>query len=415
MSAPHTSSVDLAHIQAACAAVAAVAKATPVTTSAALSDLCGGRILLKAENLQRTGSFKLRGACNKLASLGHTARAGVVAGSAGNHAQALAFAARVAGVPCEIFVPAGASIAKMEACRGYGATLIEGGDSLSEAVAAAQARAADAGLVFCHPYDDPAVVAGQGTMGLELVDEIDELAEVLVPLGGGGLAAGTAIAVKSLLPHVRVVGVQTEACAPYVTGQAPGGAVATLADGIAVKQPGKVTEPLVRRWLDDIVVVPEQAIADAMMLLIERAKLMVEGAGVVAVAALMHGVVHPAATGATCAVLSGGNVDLGVLPSLIRRHETLAGRRLLLFVRISDRPGGLAGLLSVVASAGANIIEVTHVREGLDLQLRETGVRLALEVRNPDHATSVVARLRDAGFGVDYDDGSEAIDSLRTQ
>ncbi len=380
---------------------AGVVKHTPVTSSAALTEAFGSPVVLKAENLQRTGSFKIRGALSKLDALGAAASHGVVAGSAGNHAQALAFASRTAGVRCEIFVPAGAPLAKMEACRGYGATLVEGGASLDEAVAAARARASETGMVFCHPYDDADVIAGQGTLGIELSEDVAELAQVVVPLGGGGLAAGVAIALKAADPAVRVIGVQASVCAPYVSGAVARGPVLTLADGIAVKRPGKITRPLVERYLDDIVVVDEDAIADAMVLLMERAKLYVEGAGAVGVAALLGGAVGPAPHGATCVVLSGGNVDLGVVPGLIRRHETKAGRRLILFARISDRPGGLAGLLTLFASAGANLIEVEHVREGVDLHVRQTGVEVVLEVRGPGHADAVVAAASAAGYDVD--------------
>lgn len=393
--------IRLDDVRAARVAGAGVVKHTPVTSSAALSSHTGGDVVLKAENLQRTGSFKIRGAMSKLASLGDAAAAGVVAGSAGNHAQALAFAARTFGVPCEIFVPAGAPIAKVHACRSYGATVVEGGDSLTEAVEAARQRAGERGMTFCHPYDDPVVVAGQGTLGLELADDVPGLRRVLVPLGGGGLASGTAIALKAHRHDVEVIGVQAAVCAPYCGGQVPTGAVATLADGIAVKVPGEVTRPLVERWLDGVVTVDEDAIADAMVLLMERAKLYVEGAGAVGVAALLSGAVRPATEGVTCVVLSGGNVDLGAVPGLIRRHETAAGRRLLVFARISDRPGGLATLLSTFAAAGANVIEVAHVREGVSLHVRETGVNVALEVRGPEHAEAVLSAARSAGFGVE--------------
>ncbi len=396
-----TPEIRLDDIGSARAAGAHVVKHTPVTSSAALSALTGGEVVLKAENLQRTGSFKIRGAMAKLHSLGPAAAAGVTAGSAGNHAQALAFAARTHGVPCEIFVPAGAPIAKVHACRSYGATVVEGGDSLTEVVEAARQRAAERGMTFCHPYDDPVVVAGQGTLGLELVDDVPGLRRVLVPLGGGGLASGTAIAIKSHRPAVEVIGVQASRCAPYYGGPVPTGAVDTLADGIAVKVPGEVTRPLVERWLDAVVTVDEDAIADAMVLLMERAKLYVEGAGAVGVAALMCGAVNAAPRGVTCVLLSGGNVDLGVVPGLIRRHETAAGRRLLVFARISDRPGGLATLLATFAAAGANVIEVAHVREGVSLHVRETGVNVALEVRGPEHAEAVVAAARAAGFDVE--------------
>ena len=377
-----------------------VVKHTPVTSSFALSERTGGQIVLKAENLQRTGSFKIRGAMNKLATLGSGAAAGVTAGSAGNHAQALAFAARSHGVPCEIYVPKNAPIAKMAACRSYGATVIEGGDSLDDAVVRARARAAETGMAFCHPYDDPVVVAGQATLGFELLDDVKDLQRVIIPLGGGGLASGVAIAVKRQLPHVKVIGVQVEACAPYANEQPPSGPVITLADGIAVKKPGEVTRPLVEKWLDDVVVVDENAVADSMVLLMERSKLYVEGAGAVGVAALLSEHVAPARHGVTCVVLSGGNVDLGVVPGLIRRHETQAGRRLILFVRVSDRPGGLAQLLAIFAEQGASVIDIEHVREGVDLQVRETGVNAVLEVRGHEHSESVVEAVRAAGYAV---------------
>ena len=389
-----------ADIDRAAVAGQGTVKHTPVTSSAALSERAGGHVVLKAENLQRTGSFKIRGAMSKLAALGDDAANGVTAGSAGNHAQALAFAARHAGVPCEIFVPAGAPISKVAACRGYGASIVEGGDSLDDAVVAARARAAEAGMVFCHPYDDVAVVAGQATLGRELLADITDLRRIVVPLGGGGLASGTAIAVKLHDPSIQVIGVQVAACAPYANHPARVGPVVTLADGIAVKRPGEITRPLVEHWLDDVVVVDEESVAEAMVLLMERAKLYVEGAGAVGVAALMSERVAPARTGTTCIVLSGGNVDLGVVPGLIRRHETLSGRRLIVFAKISDRPGGLARLLTIFAERGANLIEVEHVREGVDLQVRETGVQAVLEVRNPRHGAEVVSAAREAGYDI---------------
>lgn len=397
--------VDLDAVRAAQGNVGSVVKHTPVTSSAALSEMRGGTVVLKAENLQRTGSFKIRGAMNKLVSLGERAANGVTAGSAGNHAQALAFAARERGVPCEIFVPAGAPLSKVAACKAYGATVVEDGESLDEAVAGARERAGAAGMVFCHPFDDPAVIAGQGTLGLELIDDVPDLRRVIVPVGGGGLASGLAIAVKSLRPEVEVIGVQAAAAAPYATGVEPQGAVLTLADGIAVKHPGVITKPLIERWLDGMVVVDEDSIADAMVLLMERAKLYVEGAGAVGVAALMTKCVDPAATGATCVVLSGGNVDLGVVPGLIQRHETRAGRRLILFARVTDRPGGLANLLALFAAEGANLISVEHIREGVDLHVRETGVRAILEVRGPEHAATVVKAANAAGYQVEQVDG----------
>jgi threonine dehydratase len=390
--------VTLEDIRAARAVTSTVAKHTPIVTSAMLSAASGMEVVLKAESLQRTGAFKIRGAMNKLWSLGQRAANGVTAGSAGNHAQALAFAARHFGVPCDIFVPGGAPITKIEACRAYGAAVVEVGASLDEAMAAARARAAERGMAFCHPFDDPAVIAGQGTLGLELIEDVPDLAAVIVPVGGGGLASGVAIAVKSLLPDVRVVGVQAAVCAPYAEGSSPSGAVVTLADGIAVKHPGELTAPLVAEWLDELVAVDEDAIADAMVLLMDRAKLYVEGAGAVGVAALSSGLVTPVASGTTCVVLSGGNVDLGVVPGLIRRHETKAGRRLVIFTKIDDRPGSLVRLLGEFAAAGANLIEVEHEREGVDLHVRETSVHATFEVRSREHAAQVVAAVRAAGY-----------------
>ena len=373
---------------------------TPVAPSAHLSERYGGSVLLKAENLQRTGAFKIRGAMNKLATLGESARRGVVAGSAGNHAGALAFAAREFGVPCEIYVPAGASLSKIAACRGYGATVHEGGESLDVAVALAQARANETGMVFCHPYDDPVVVAGQATLGVELIDDIPDLAQVIVPLGGGGLLSGVALTVKQFDPSIKVIGVQISSCAPYIYGKAPLGPVPTLADGIAVKVPGDVTAPLIEKWVDEIVDVDEDSVADAMMLLLERSKLFVEGGGAVGVSALIAGRVKPAERGTTCVVLSGGNADLGLLTGLVRRHETNSGRRLIVFARISDRPGGLARLLTVFAQYGANLIEVEHVREGVDLHVRETGVQVVLEVRGRDHTESLIAAAKAEGYEI---------------
>ena len=302
-------------------------------------------------------------------------------------------------MPCDIFVPAGAPITKIEACRAYGATVVEGGASLDEAMTAARQRADDAGMAFCHPFDDPAVVAGQGTLGLELVEDLPDLACVIVPVGGGGLAAGTAIAVKSLRPDVRVVGVQAAVCAPYAGGDVAGrpGRHARRRDR---RQAPRASSPArsIAEWVDELVAVDEDAIADAMVVLMDRAKLYVEGAGAVGVAAVAAGLVAPAPSGTTCVVLSGGNVDLGIVPGLIRRHETTAGRRLVVFARIDDRPGSLVRLLGAFAAAGANLVEVQHQREGVDLHVRETGVHATFEVRSRDHAELVLAAVRAAGY-----------------
>lgn len=371
---------------------------TPTVPSAHLSELTGSTILLKAENLQRTGAFKIRGAINKVTKLGDAARNGVVAGSAGNHAQALALAARTLGVPCEIFVPKGASLTKIAACRHYGATVIEGGENVEVAVQSALARAGETGMAFCHPYDDPDIVAGQGTIGLELLDDIDDLSSIIVPLGGGGLLSGVAVAVKQRRPTVRVIGVQVEGCDPYVSKTTPEGAFTTLADGIAVKKPGAVTAPLIDRWVDELVSVSEDSVADAMVLLMERSKLLVEGGGAVGVSALLTGKCAPSKSGATCIVLSGGNVDLGLLPNLILRSQEIQGRRMNAFVRLPDVPGALAGFLDMLAQNDANIIEVSHVRQGVDLHSRETGVLVVIELRDQDHRSRLLQSAGECGF-----------------
>jgi len=395
--------VVAADVAQARAAVCDLARHTPVLPSQTLSERCGGRVALKAENLQRTGSFKLRGALSKLASLGAGCERGVVAGSAGNHAWALADAARAQGVPCEVFMPAQAPIAKVDGCAALGAVVRLCGDSLEDCFAAATARAQEGGLAFVHPFDDPDVVAGQGTVGLELLEDLEDLAKVVVPLGGGGLSSGVAIAVKSARPAVEVVGVQAGACAAFAESLRRGEPVGvssalTIADGIAVKRPGELTLGLVRRWLDDVVAVGEDEVAEAMVLLMERSKLVVEGAGAVGVAALLGGLVAPASRGTTLVVLSGGNVDPGLLAAVARRHETQAGRRLVLFTRLPDRPGSLARLLGCVGDAGANLVEVEHVREGVDLHVRETAVQLVLETRGREHAEEVLAVIAREGY-----------------
>ena len=392
--------IDLDAIRAAREVGRGVVEHTPVTPSAYLSEQFGGQIILKAENLQRTGAFKIRGAINKLHRLGDLKKNGVVAGSAGNHAQGLAFAARHFGVKCEIFIPVGASISKVSACKSYGGIVLDGGESIETAVASAKARALETGMAFCHPYDDVDVVAGQGTLGLELLEDIQNLAQVIIPLGGGGLLSGTALAIKQQNPNVKIIGVQISSCAPYIYGNAPTGPVPTLADGIAVKQPGDITRPLIESWVDELVDVDEDSVADAMMILLERSKMYVEGGGAVGVSALLASRVKPAKKGKTCVVLSGGNVDMGLMPNLIRRHETKAGRRALLFARVSDRPGALAEFLKVVAKAGANIIEVSHVREGLNLHVRETGLQVVIEVRGRDHTSEIITICKTAGFDV---------------
>ena len=394
----NVASFSLGDFHAARTAGAAVVQHTPVVASAYLSELFRARVVLKAENLQRTGAFKIRGAMNKIAQLGDAAKSGVVTGSAGNHAQGLALAAKHFGIACEIYVPKGASLSKIAATKHHGATVLEGGDNVDTAITAAKQRAAETGMTFCHPFDDADVVAGQGTLGLELIEDIADLSLVIIPLGGGGLLSGTAIALKLHNPNIRVIGVQISSCAPYIHGLMPEGPVPTLADGIAVKKPGAITEPLVRKWVDEIVEVTEDSVADAMMVLLERSKLYVEGGGAVGLAALMTGKISPASVGTTCIVLSGGNVDIGLVPNLVRRHETEAGRRLIAFIRLPDRPGAFAGLLQICAGTGANLIEVQHVREGIYLHARETGIQIVLEIRGREHANQLLALAKEQGY-----------------
>jgi len=382
---------------------AEVVSRTPILTAGSLSARFGGPLVLKAENLQRTGSFKLRGALNKLRSVGSVE--GVVAGSAGNHAQSLAYAARASGVRCEVFMPVDASIGKLSAVRAFGAEVHQQGDSVDACVELARARAAEAGLLFVHPFDDLDVVAGQAGVGIELLEDVPEIGTAIVPIGGGGLMSGVAAAIRQRRPEVRIVGVQAERCAPFPESVERGSAVsssstATIADGIAVKRPGEVTLPLVSALVDELVTVSENEIAEAMALLLERAKLVVEGAGAASLAAVLSGRVELDPELPTVAVLSGGNADVGLLASITARQETRQGRRMRLFTRVSDRPGGLAGLLTTVAAAKANLLTVEHVREGAELDVRETGVTLTLETRGTEHAETVREELRAAGYEV---------------
>jgi threonine dehydratase len=390
--------VSLESIQNAQPVISQLAVRTPQIHSAYFSEIFGSNIFLKAENLQRTGAFKIRGATNKLHSLGELRSSGVVTGSAGNHGQALALAAQFFGIPCEIFVPKGASLSKISSARHHKAIVREGGDNVESAIMLAMARAKETGMSFCHPFDDAEIIAGQGTLGLEIVEDLPGVTQIVVPLGGGGLISGIAIAAKSINPSIRVVGVQISSCAPYIHGLMPEGPVPTLADGIAVKKPGTITEPLVRKWVDEIVEVTEDDVADAMMLLLERSKLTTEGGGAVGLSALLSKKIDLSQDSNTVVVLSGGNVDIGLIPNLVRRHETEAGRRLIAFIRLPDRPGAFAGLLQICAGTGANLIEVQHVREGIYLHARETGIQIVLEIRGREHADQLLALASKQGY-----------------
>jgi threonine dehydratase len=352
---------------------------TPVLPAGELSRRVGSRVLLKAENLQLTGSFKVRGALNAV-----SAGASLVAASAGNHAQAVAFAAREGGGDAVLVMPEGAPVAKVAAVREYGGEvrLVKG--NFEDAVAAARRVAEEEGRTLVPAFDDPAIVAGQGTVGLEIARQAPDVRLIVVPLGGGGLASGIAIA----CPEARVVGVRPEQLSN------------TICDGIAVKKPGAVTGPLLERHVDEIVSVTDDQVAEAMVLLLERSKLVVEGAGAVGVAALLHGRVSPPAHGDTCAVLSGGNVDASLLAECIRLGETAAGRRMVLSTTVPDRPGALSGLLALVAEHGANVVDVEHLRDGIDLHVRETAIQLVMQTRGPDHGDEILEAVRNEGFRV---------------
>ena len=392
-------------LEAARSSIAAVAVRTPTIACEDLAELAGTPVALKAECLQGTGSFKLRGALHKVAALGERAGAGLVTASAGNHGRAVAQAARVAGVGCEVFMPRDAPVSKVAAVERLDARVRLEGGSVEEALALAARRGEESGAALVHPFDDLDVIAGQGTLGLELLEDVPDLARVVVPVGGGGLASGVGIALRLANPQVELVGVQASACAPYVEAlrdpESPPEveAAATIADGIAIKRPGVLTLPLLRELLDALVTVSEEEIAAAMVFLAERAKLVAEGAGAVAAAALLAGEVAPIG-GTTVAVVSGGNVDSGLLAGLLRRHETEQGRRVRIFTRVPDRPGGLAELLNLVARARANLLSLEHVREAVPLPVHETGVELTLQTRGPGHTEEVLAALEGAGYEV---------------
>lgn len=396
--------VDAADIERAERTLDGLVRETPMLATGEISRRVGCRVWLKAENLQLTGSFKPRGASNKIAGLSPAQlEAGVVAASAGNHAQGLAFAARRLGARATLCMPAAAPLAKVAAVRQYGGEvrLVEG--SYDEAQDAAREVARTEGKTLVPAFDDAAVVAGQGTVGLEIARQAPGSRLVVVPLGGGGLATGIAIAVKSRLPGVRVIGVQAEECAPYpasLAARRPIGARSanTICDGIAVKRPGELTLPLVERFVDGVVAVSDDQAAQAMVLLLERSKTVVEGAGAVAVAALMHGLVEAPADGDVCAVLSGGNVDASLLAECIRLGETAAGRRIVLSTVVPDRPGALARLLRVVADSGANVVDVEHLRDGVDLHVRETAIQLVLQTGGREHDDAVVGAVEAEGF-----------------
>jgi threonine dehydratase len=377
--------LGLAEFQQARERLKGVARVTPVHGSETLSRLAGRPVQLKAENLQRTGSFKIRGAVNKLATLNEQEReAGVIAASAGNHAQAVAWAAREAAIPATIFVPQDAPMAKVEATKSYGAEVVMVGEALEEAIAAARRYVEESGATFVHPYEDAAVVAGQGTIGLELAEQVPGAETVLVPVGGGGLAAGIGLALQGA---ASMVGIRA---APEAF---------SIADGIAVKQPGELTGPILDDVLDDVVEVGSREIAEAIVLVLERTKLVVEGAGAIGIAALLEGKI--AGGGPVAVVLSGGNIDASTLITVMRSGLTFAGRHLVVRTWVPDRPGELLKLLELVAKERVNVLDVEHLREGVDIPVGATGIELTLLTRDDPHCEVLLEQMRGWGYDVE--------------
>ena len=397
---------DLAAFERAQRTVAEIARRTPMETSRFLGRLEGVPVHLKCENLQRTGSYKLRGAYNRLSALSSDERArGVVAASAGNHAQGVAFAARELGIHATIFMPVGVALPKLEATRAYGADVVLRGDSIGETLEAAAQFAAETGATIIPPFDHPDVVAGQGTLGLEILEQVPDVATIVVPIGGGGLAAGVASAAKlraaQLGRTVRIVGVQAENASPYPPSLTAGEptsvpVVPTIADGIAVYRPGELNFAIIRETIDEIVTVTEDDIARALLVLLERAKLVVEPAGAVGVAALMTGKVR--SEGPIVVLLSGGNIDPLLMQRVIAHGLAASDRYLTLRIGLPDRPGQLARIAELLAEAKANVVEVLHTRHGAGMQISEVALQLSVETRGPAHRDEVVAVLRRAGY-----------------
>jgi threonine dehydratase len=392
--------VGLEDIRRARSVIDGVITHTPVLSAGAISRWTGTKVLLKAENLQRTGSFKLRGAVNRMSTLSDDERArGVVAASAGNHAQGVALAASALGVSSRVYMPVDAPLAKQVATADYGAEVVLAGETFEESYAAARSDAD--GRVLVPPFDDAAIIAGQGTVGLELLEQAPEVDAIVVPLGGGGLLSGIAIAVKALRPGIRLIGVQASGCAAWNASLAAGHPVeiergTTVADGIAVQRPGDITFPLVKQYADEVVEVTEDEICRAVVVLLERSKLMVEGAGAAGLAALLAGKVK--AREAVC-VLSGGNLDAGMLQIIVRFGLTRNGRFLRLRTQMPDRPGALKRLTDLFAEHRVNILDIDYHRDGaIELGVNDVRVLISVETRDFEHGERVVELIRTAGY-----------------
>lgn len=395
--------VTIDEVRAAAAQLDGVLNDTPVERSRAIGERVGVEVLLKCENLQRTGSFKLRGAYHRIASMSDEERArGVVCASAGNHAQGVALAAALQGVDAKVFMPVDAPLPKLIATQHYGATVVQVGSSFREAFEAAMADVDREGRVFVHPFDHPDVIAGQGTVGLELVDQVPDVATVVVCTGGGGLVAGMAVALRALRPNVRIVAVQAAGCDSLGPSLAAGEPVAvdraqTIADGIAVERPGELTLAHIEALVDEVVTVTDDELARAVVLLLERSKLVVEPSGAAAVAALLGGRIAPLA-GPVVATLSGGNIDPLVLQHLVTAGLTSEGRYVTLRTRIDDHPGGLSRLLELVATSRANVVAVSHHRFERGLRVGQVEVVLELETRGRAHVAALHRDLEAAGY-----------------
>jgi threonine dehydratase len=395
--------VALSDIQEAHKAIRGAVRHTPVKRSSTLSQLTGGDFHLKLENFQLTGSFKVRGALNRIRLLTPAeARRGVVAASAGNHAQGVAYAARKAGVKCDIFMPEEATLAKVVATKGYGATVHLAGRDYQESYESALQFQQSSGAVYVHAFDDPGVIAGQGTLGLEIAEDLPDVQTVLVPIGGGGLISGIATALKGLHPKVRVIGVQAAGASTIAPSLQKGrpvtlDAVETMADGIAVRNVGKLTWDIIRERVDQVVTVDESEIAAAILFLLERTKAVVEGAGAVSLAAAMHGKVDLKGTKA-CALVSGGNIDMTLVSRIIRMGLVKEGRIAVVTGTISDRPGGLAQFLTLLANLKVSVIDLHHDRHRPDISLNRTGVEIHVETRGPEHIEELRHALKAAGY-----------------
>ncbi|MEV4533780.1 threonine ammonia-lyase [Asanoa sp. NPDC049518] len=401
-----TDLVGLADVEAARELLAGVVRTTPMEPSRPLSARLGGPAWLKCENLQRAGSYKVRGAYVRIARLSGAERArGVVAASAGNHAQGVALAAEMLGTSATVFMPEGAPLPKVAATKGYGAAIELVGATVDESLVAAKEFADRTGAVFIHPFDHPDVIAGQGTVALEILEQCPQVRTIVTAVGGGGLVSGLAVAAKAINPHVRVIGVQAANAAAFPPSLVAGEPTrlsnySTIADGIAVGCPGEITFAHVEKLVDEIVTVTEEDISRALLMLLERGKLVVEPAGAVGVAALLAGVVE--AEPPTVAVLSGGNIDPLLLMRVIEHGLAAADRFLRFTVRCADRPGQLANLLGQIADQHANVVDVVHQRQNPRLRLGEVEVALSVETRGSEHSDQVVGALRASGYVVSF-------------